>query len=72
MDNIRFLVVWLGSICNLKCKNCSNLIPYIEDKVFDKDKIISNMEYITGSVHIDKVQIQGSYGVCILQGFSDR
>lgn len=70
MDRIRFLVVWLGSICNLKCKNCSNLIPYIENKVFDTDKIISNMEYITSSVHIDKVQIQGGEP-CIYKDLSE-
>ncbi len=59
MDKIHFLVLWLGSRCNLRCKNCGNLIPYIENTEYDQNKIIDNLKYITASVTVQNIQIQG-------------
>lgn len=57
--NIRFLVLWVGTKCTLRCKNCCNLIPYLEQKSYDVDDIISNLNYITKDMNIELLQIQG-------------
>lgn len=59
MDNIHFLVLWLGTKCNLRCKNCANLVPYLEDTEYNVEKIISNMDYLTKDVFVQNIQIQG-------------
>lgn len=59
MDNIHFLVLWLGTKCNLRCKNCANLVPYLEDTEYDVQKIIANMHYLTKDVFVQNIQIQG-------------
>ena len=59
MDNIHFLVLWLGTKCNLRCRHCANLVPYLEDTEYDIEKIISNMNYLTKDVVVQNIQIQG-------------
>lgn len=34
-DSIRFLVLWVGTKCTLKCENCCNLIPHAEQVSYD-------------------------------------
>ena len=59
MREIRFMVIWLGTKCNLKCKQCGTLIPYLEDMEYDINKIIENINYITRKVRLANIQIQG-------------
>lgn len=58
-DTIRFLVFWVGTRCSLRCKNCGNLIPYVDQTSFDDEKIIKNLAYICRDVKIENLQIQG-------------
>ncbi len=58
-DCIKFLVLWIGTRCSLHCKNCGNLIPYSVPESYEIDKIIENLNYITQSVTIEELQIQG-------------
>lgn len=58
-NKIRFLVLWVGTKCTLKCKDCCNLIPYLRQESYDTDDIVKNLEYITESMEIDLLQIQG-------------
>ncbi len=58
-DTIRFLVFWVGTRCSLRCKNCGNLIPYVDQVSFDCKKILDNLAYICHDVKIEKMQIQG-------------
>lgn len=58
-ENIRFLVFWVGTRCTLKCRDCGNLIPYLEGKLYDTKLILDNLKYITDTVKIDVLQIQG-------------
>lgn len=58
-DTIKFLVFWVGTRCSLRCKNCGNLIPYMDQVSFDCTKILENLAYICRDVKIEKMQIQG-------------
>ncbi len=58
-DTIKFLVFWVGTRCSLRCKNCGNLIPYVDQVSFDSAKILDNLAYICRQVKIEKMQIQG-------------
>lgn len=58
-DTIRFLVFWVGTKCTLHCKDCCNLIPYLQQKSFDVDKIMDNLRYITKDITVEALQIQG-------------
>lgn len=57
---IDFLVLWLGTKCSLRCRDCGNLIPYSHDPVsFDMDMIIADMKKLSKVSSIRKMQIQG-------------
>ena len=40
------LQIWIGETCTLKCKNCSQLFPYIEQKLYDIDSVIKDTKKI--------------------------
>ncbi len=58
-NKIRFLVLWVGTKCTLKCRDCCNLIPYLDQKTYNVDNIINNINYITQDMEIELLQIQG-------------
>lgn len=58
-DSIRFLVLWVGTKCTLKCENCCNLIPHAEQVSYDFNCVLDNLEYITKNICIKTIQIQG-------------
>ena len=58
-NKIRFLVLWIGTKCTLKCRNCCNLIPYVKHYSYNIDDIMANLDYITKTVEIECLQIQG-------------
>lgn len=59
MKKIKFLVLWVGTTCTLKCENCCNLIPYSSQDKYSIQVIVDNLRYITQYVSIEKLQIQG-------------
>lgn len=59
MKRIKFLVLWVGTTCTLRCESCCNLIPYCKNTFFNTQTIIENLKYITRYVEIEKMQIQG-------------
>lgn len=58
-NRIRFLVLWVGTKCTLKCRDCCNLIPYLTQKSYEVNDIVANIEYITENMDIEVLQIQG-------------
>lgn len=58
-ESIRFLVLWVGTKCTLRCKNCCNLIPYVRPLSYDARKIINNLAYVTKDIVVETLQIQG-------------
>lgn len=58
-ENIRFLVLWVGTKCSLRCKDCCNLIPYVQQESYNVNEIIDNLNYVTKDVKINLLQIQG-------------
>lgn len=59
LNSIRFLVFWVGTKCTLKCKNCCNLIPYVNPVSYSTKKILDNLSYITKDIVVETLQIQG-------------
>lgn len=57
--NINNLILWVGTKCTLKCKNCCNLIPYSEQKSFDYLNILNDLKKIYNVANINLLQIQG-------------
>lgn len=41
---ISFLEIWVGQFCNLKCKNCCHLIPYLKQRLYDMERIINDCQ----------------------------
>lgn len=59
---LTFLVLHVGQMCNLRCKNCSNFVPYAppESRRYPVEQIISDMEALFKVVkRIDVLQVQG-------------
>ena len=56
---IGFLVLWVGTKCTLRCRDCGNLIPYVAPASFDMDQIISDMNTLLSFCRVNKLQIQG-------------
>lgn len=59
---IDFMVLHVGQMCNLRCKDCCNFVPYAppESRRYPVEKIISDIETVFTVVgRIDRLQIQG-------------
>lgn len=56
---IPFLVFWVGTRCTLRCRDCCNLIPYLEQRSFDSRRQIAAMKALLRHCSIGKLQIQG-------------
>ena len=59
---LNFFVLHVGQMCNLRCKNCSNFVPYAppESRRYPVEQIISDMEALFKVVkRIDTLQVQG-------------
>lgn len=56
---LPFLVLWVGTKCNLRCKDCVNLIPYTEQKSYDFESSINDFKMLTQIADIESLQIQG-------------
>ena len=56
---IPFLVFWVGTKCTLRCQDCCNWIPYIEQKSYDAKEIIKDIIYLSKKTNIKRVQLQG-------------
>lgn len=56
---IGFLVLWVGTLCSLKCRDCGNLIPYAKPESYSIDQTISDLKKLLSVCKIQKLQIQG-------------
>ncbi|BCN32525.1 radical SAM protein [Anaeromicropila herbilytica] len=56
---ISMLVLWVGTKCTLKCRDCCNLIPYIDQESFEIDNIINDVINLSKICDIRYLQIQG-------------
>ena len=59
---LDFMVLHVGQMCNLRCKDCCNFVPYAppESRRYPVEKIISDLETVFTVVgRIDRLQIQG-------------
>lgn len=57
--HIGKLQIWVGETCTLRCKECSQLFPYIPSKIYDIDGVIKNAKKITKLCEIDSFHIIG-------------
>lgn len=53
------LQVWVGQVCTLKCKNCSQLFPYIKQYLYDINKVINNLACVLKYVEAEEIHIIG-------------
>ena len=53
------LEVWVGQTYTLKCKNCLHMIPYINPKLYNIDKLISQLDLIFQMCTIDCLSVVG-------------
>ncbi len=59
---IPYLVLSVGQMCNLRCKNCANFAPYVPPELrrYPSENIIADFESLFKVVdRIDRLQIQG-------------
>jgi organic radical activating enzyme len=56
---IGFLVFWVGTKCSMRCKDCCNLIPYLEQESFNAETIIDDLKRVAQFCRIKHLQIQG-------------
>jgi hypothetical protein len=57
--DLRFLEVWTGKCCSLRCADCMHMIPYIKPVVFDIDSLICDIGTITQFCKIGYFSIVG-------------
>lgn len=57
--NLKKLQIWTGQTCTLKCKNCSQLFPYITPKIYDIDKVIEDTKKVLKHCTVDSLHIIG-------------
>lgn len=58
--SIPFLNAITGTACSLKCRDCGNLIPYVEQVFYQADDIIKDLKKILSVYNgIEILQIQG-------------
>ena len=58
-NEIKFLVMWIGTRCTLKCKRCCNHIPFLNKSSYDIDECIQDLEFIKSLCSVKKLQVQG-------------
>ncbi len=56
---IGFAVLWVGTKCSLRCRDCGNLIPFSGQESYKMDVIISDLKKLLEICKVDKLQIQG-------------
>lgn len=56
---IPFLEIWVGQFCNLKCKNCCHLIPYLEQKSYDIEQLIEDCRKLFQWCEVEYFSIVG-------------
>ncbi len=56
---IGLLILWIGTKCTLRCRDCWNLIPYSKQESFDIDSTIQDVKKLLSCCKIEKLQIQG-------------
>lgn len=61
---VPFLEIWVGQFCNLKCKNCCHLIPYLEQKLYDMDQIIEDCRKLFQWCEVEYFSIVGGEPFC--------
>lgn len=56
---LKKIQVWVGQTCTLKCKNCSQLFPYIKHRIYDINTVISELEYALKFIEPEEIHIIG-------------
>jgi len=56
---IKKLQIWVGQTCTLKCKNCSQLFPYIKPRIYDIDTVIAQTQKILQLCEVESFHIIG-------------
>ena len=57
--NTQKLQIWVGQTCTLKCKNCSQLFPYIEPKIYNINDVIEDLKYSLKYIKPESIHIIG-------------
>lgn len=57
--HVEKLQIWTGQTCTLKCKNCSQLFPYITPKIYDIENVINNAKKVLKHCDVESLHIIG-------------
>lgn len=61
---LDFLEVWVGTVCNLSCRECLHMIPYIVQKHLDISKLIEGCKKVLELCDIKYFSIAGGEPFC--------
>lgn len=61
---LDFLEVWVGKICNLRCRDCLHMIPYIKQKKLDITELIADCKRLLELCDIKYLSIVGGEPFC--------
>ena len=57
--HLEKLQIWTGQTCTLRCKNCSQLFPYITPKIYDIANVIDNTKKVLKHCSAESLHIIG-------------
>lgn len=61
---LDFLEVWVGKVCNLRCRDCLHMLPYIKQKQSDISELIKDCEKLLELCDIKYFSIAGGEPFC--------
>lgn len=61
---LDFLEVWVGKTCNLRCRDCLHMIPYIKQKKLEVSRLISDCKRLLELCSINYFSIAGGEPFC--------
>ena len=53
------LVVSTGALCSLHCRDCGNFIPFLTPKLYDIEKLVTDIRLLARVARIKTIQIRG-------------
>ena len=61
---LDFLEVWVGKTCNLRCRDCLHMIPYIKQKKLEVSRLIRDCKRLLELCSINYFSIAGGEPFC--------
>ncbi len=61
---IPFLEIWVGQSCTLRCRECSHLIPYVPQRLYDMEALVLDCQRILSVAEVEFFSIVGGEPFC--------